>query len=101
MSTRLPDELVYNVEKCEASCNTSAYIGSNGSDRKPTKAEESPLVATLDKGANESSNNHDLVDDDDPQERGPRHASGEQQVEQKKGRCNEPVNVSHVVDRAV
>lgn len=58
MSPCLPDQHVDNVHK-----------------RETSKGEVTPLIVAGNKRTNKSSNDHDLVNDDNPQERRPWHAS--------------------------
>jgi hypothetical protein len=80
----LPDQLVHNVNKSEAA-----------------EGEVSPLVLGLDESTDETGNNHDLVDEDGPQDSGPWHSGGEQKISQEKRSRNEPIDVADVVDGTV
>ena len=76
MATGLPAEHVEDVDQGNAA-----------------KGEVAPLVAGADKSAGETGDNHDLVNEDDEEDRGPGHAGSEEQVcEQQRG-GNDPVDV--------
>jgi hypothetical protein len=68
---------------------------------KPTKDKVCPLVTAGNEGANKTCNDHDLVDEQSPENRGPGHASSEHQVEQEQWRSDDPVDVADIVDGAV
>lgn len=65
------------------------------------EGEVSPLVARTDESANETRDDHDLVNEDNVQDGRPRHASGEEQVQEQERSGDEPVNVAHVEDLTV
>jgi len=77
VAASLPAEHVEDVEEGDAAEN-----------------EVSPLVAGADEGAGETGDDHDLVDKDDEEDRGPRHASSEEQVGEKQRGGDDPVDVS-------
>jgi hypothetical protein len=58
--------------------------------------EVAPLVAGADEGAGETGDDHDFVDEDDEEDRGPRHAGGKEQVGEKQRGGDDPVDVSEV-----
>lgn len=66
-----------------------------------TKDKEWPLVDALDESANQASHDHDFVDEDDPENGGPWHTGGKQQVHEKQRCSDEPVHVTSIVDGAV
>lgn len=78
-------------------------------DKDPDDVEESdaaedevsPLVGAANKGTNETSNNHDFVNEDDEEKSGPRHGSGQHQVEEKQRGGDEPIDVADIEDLTV
>ena len=66
-----------------------------------SKDKVAPLVAAVDKGADQSSHDHDLVDENGPQNSRPGHAGGQEQVEEQQRSGDEPVNVADIEDVAV
>lgn len=80
----LPGELVDNVEESSTA-----------------KGKVWPLVDTLDESTNQTSDNHDFVDKDNPEDGRPWHTGSEQQVHEQQWRSDEPVNVSSIEDGAV
>lgn len=58
------------------------------------EGEVAPLVAGADEGASEAGDDHDFVDEDDEEDRGPGHAGGEEQVGEKERGGDDPVDVS-------
>lgn len=60
-----------------------------------------PLVAGGDESTNETSDDHDLVNEDGVENGGPWHAGGQEQVHEEKGSSDDPVNVSDVEDLTV
>lgn len=60
------------------------------------KGPVSPLVARLNKGTYQASDNHDLVGNDDSNDVVPRHSSRQHEVREKKRCGNDPVNVANV-----
>ena len=66
-----------------------------------TKGKISPFVRALDQSANKTSNNHDLVNEDDVQNCRPRHTSGQEKVHEKQRSSDDPVDVSNVEDLAI
>lgn len=80
----LPDKLVDNVEK-----------------RNAANDKVRPLVPADNESTNQTGDNHDLVNEYGPEDRGPRHASSEEKVEQQKRSRNEPIDVADVEDLAV
>ena len=77
MLASFPNKLVNDVEQSGAA-----------------KSEVAPLVAGADEGAGETGDNHDFVDEDDEEDRGPGHAGGEEQVGEKERGGDDPVDVS-------
>lgn len=69
----LPDEDVHNPEESEAA-----------------KDEVSPLVAAGDQSTNETGDDHNLVDQDSPENGRGGHASGEEQVKEQERSGNDP-----------
>lgn len=67
-------------------------------ERSASEDEVSPLVVGLDKSANKTSHNHDLIHENGVRDRGPRKTRGKQQIKQQQRRSNEPVDVAHVED---
>lgn len=59
-----------------------------------------PLVAGLDEGADETSDDHDPVGEDDEEDGGPGHAGCEEEVKKEQGRRDEPVDVADIEDFA-
>jgi hypothetical protein len=80
----LPGELVDNVQESNAA-----------------KDKVWPLVDALDKSTDQTSDNHDFVDKNNPEDGRPWHTSSEQQVHEQQRRGDEPVNVSGIEDGAV
>jgi hypothetical protein len=81
---RLPDQLVDDVD-----------------ESKVAESEVSPLVLGGDECANKTGDNHDLIDDDGPQDARPWHSSGEHEVGQEQRGGDDPVDVANIVDRTV
>ena len=77
MFAGLPAEHVEDVEEGDAA-----------------EGEVAPLVAGADEGASEAGDDHDFVDEDDEEDRGPGHAGGEEQVGEKERGGDDPVDVS-------
>ena len=69
--------------------------------RRLTEREITPLVGTLHEGTDESSNNHDPVHENYPQNSWPGHASSKKQIGEQQGSSQEPVDVSCVEDLSV
>ena len=65
------------------------------------KCKVTPLVRRAYKGANKSANNHDLVNEHNPQNSRCWETGGEQQIEEEQRRCDEPVDVTNVEDLSV
>lgn len=84
VETSLPGEHVDNVEESNAA-----------------KDEVWPLVDALDKSTHQTSDNHNFVDKNNPEDGRPWHTSSEQQVHEQQRRGDEPVNVSSIEDGAV
>lgn len=66
-----------------------------------SESEVSPLVASPDERANQTSDNHDPINQNDVKDRRPGHAGGEKQVGKQERSGNEPINVADVEDLAV
>src|SRR5690242_5208285 len=66
-----------------------------------TNCEIGPLVPANDERTDKTSDDHDLVDEDGPENRGPWHASSEQQVQKQEWCRDEPINVSNIKDLTV
>jgi hypothetical protein len=79
VAARFPAEHVEDVEEGDAA-----------------EGEVAPLVAGADESAGETGDDHDFVDEDDEEDRGPGHAGGEEQVGEKQRGGDDPVNVSEV-----
>lgn len=60
-----------------------------------------PLVVRHNKSANKSSHNHDLVNNNGPENCRPRQPSREEQVKKQERRSDEPINVANIEDGAV
>ena len=73
----------------------------NVEESDTAKGKVCPLVAVVDEGTNESRDNHNLIDSNDEQCSRPRHARGQQQIEQQERSGDEPINVSSIVDGTV
>lgn len=84
VTTTFPDEDPDNVGECGA-----------------TEDEVTPLVGAANKSANETGNDHDLIDKDDEEDSRPRHGSGQHQVEKQERSSDEPVDVADVEDLTV
>jgi hypothetical protein len=84
MGARFPNQLVHDIN-----------------ERKTTEREVSPLVPGLDKSSNKTGDNHNLIDNDGPENSGPWHTSGKKEIGEKKRSGNEPVDIADVVDRTV
>jgi len=65
------------------------------------KGEVSPLVASADESTSKASDDHDLIDEDGEENRGPGHAGGEKQVGEQEGSGDDPVDVANIEDLAV
>ena len=59
------------------------------------------LTRAPDECTNQARHDHDLVNQDHPQQSRSRHGGGEEQIEKQKRRGDEPVDVANVVDLAV
>lgn len=68
---------------------------------KRTKDKVWPLVDALDESTNQTSDNHDFVDENNPENGRPWHTSSEQQVHEQKWCGDEPINVAGIEDGAV
>lgn len=80
----LPDENVKDVEKSEhAECPVS------------------PFVRSLHKRSDQASYDHNLVNENNVEDRRPWHASGEEQVHEKKRGGDEPIDVANIEDFAI
>lgn len=66
-----------------------------------TKSEVGPLVTVVDEGTDQTSDNHNLINHDDPKYSRPWHASSQKQVKEQQRRSDEPVDVTSIVDRTV
>jgi len=55
-----------------------------------TEDEVTPFIGAFDQGANQSSDNHDLIDQDSIQNGWPRKPGGQQNVEEQQWPCEEP-----------
>jgi hypothetical protein len=84
VSAGFPNQLVDNVDEC-----------------KTAESEVSPLVPGLDESSNQTGDNHNLVDNDGPENGGPWHTGGKEEIGKKKRSGNEPIDVANVVDRTV
>jgi len=84
VDARFPCELVDDVEESDAAEN-----------------KVSPLVTALYESTDKTSDDHDLINDNNPHDGRPWHAGSEEQVDEQKRRSDEPVDVSDVVDRTV
>jgi len=84
VAASLPDENPEDVEESSAA-----------------KDEVSPLVGRLDESTNKTGDDHDLVDEDDPENGWPRHTSGQEEIKEKKWSGDEPVDVANVEDLTV
>jgi hypothetical protein len=60
-----------------------------------------PFVRRCDQSSNETGDDHDLVHENGVENRGPRKTSGEEDIHEKKGRGDEPVDVSNVEDLTI
>lgn len=81
---RLPDQLVDDIDEGEVA-----------------ESEVSPLVFGGDECADETGNDHDLVDNDGPKDGRPWHASGEHEVGQEERSGDDPIDVTNIVDGTV
>lgn len=78
-------------------------------DKNPDNVEEgsaaegkvAPLVRAADESTNETSDNHNLIDQDDEEKSGPRHGGGQQEIHQEERSGDEPVDVADVEDLTV
>lgn len=80
----LPGEHVNDEEECNAA-----------------EGEVTPLVDSTDQGANKTSHDHDLIDEDHIHDGGPRHTSCEKKIHEQERGGDEPVDVANVEDLAV
>ena len=61
-----------------------------------TEGEISPLVGSAGQSANKTGYDHDLVDEDSDENRGPREAGGQEEVKEQQRRSDNPVDVADV-----
>jgi hypothetical protein len=63
-----------------------------GDEEEGKTAEDkvTPFIGAFDQGANQTSDNHDLIEQDSIQNSWPRKPSGQQEVEEQQWRCEEP-----------
>lgn len=66
----------------------------NPQESNASEGEVTPLVLRPDKSTNESSDNHDLVDENGPKDGGPWHASGEEEVKKEERSGDSPDTVN-------
>jgi len=69
-------------------------------ESRTTENEEAPLVAGLNQSTDETSDNHDLIHDDDVEDGGPRHSAREEKVQEQQRSGEKPVDISNVEDLA-
>ncbi|KAI6765677.1 hypothetical protein HG530_006747 [Fusarium avenaceum] len=90
------------VENPENSCQRATCEECSANIRSNVVCVDSSLPSKLeDDCANKTSNNHDPVNKNNPENSGPRHASGEEEIHEEKGSGDEPIDVSHVKDLTV
>jgi len=65
------------------------------------KSEVTPFVGRANKSSNKTTDNHDFVNEHDPQNSRCGETSSEQQVEQQQRRRDEPINVTNIEDLTV
>jgi hypothetical protein len=84
VTTALPDEDPDDVEESKAA-----------------EGEVTPLVGATDESANETSNNHNFIDENDEEDSGPGKGGSQHQVEKKERGSDEPIDVADVEDLTV
>jgi len=84
VTAALPDKDPNNVEESSA-----------------TEGEVTPLVGATDKSTNETSDNHDFIDENDEEDSGPGKSGGQHQVKKKERGGDEPIDVADVEDLTV
>ena len=67
-------------------------------ESKAAESEVSPLVSRRDEGTDKSSNNHDLVDQDDEKYSWPWHTRSQHEIHKQQRSRDKPIDVSHVED---
>ena len=83
-------------------------MGTTNKDKRVEDVEEgehaegpvAPLVGRLGEGANETSDDHDLIGQNGDENGGSRDASGQEEVEQEKRGGDKPVEIAYVEDLA-
>jgi hypothetical protein len=96
-----PGELIDDINEGDAAYIMLVRVLTVRRRIELTESKVSPLVGALDQSANKTSNNHDLVNEDDVQNCRPRHASGEEKIHEKQRSSDEPVDISNVEDLAI
>jgi hypothetical protein len=84
MTATLPDEDPDDVEESKAA-----------------EGEVTPLVGATDEGTDETSDNHDLIDENDEEDGRPGQSGGQHQVEKKERGSDEPIDVADIEDLTV
>jgi hypothetical protein len=70
-------------------------------ESKAAEGEVTPLVGATDESTNETSDNHDFIDENDEEDSGPGKGGGQHQVEEKQRGSDEPIDVADVEDLTV
>lgn len=66
-----------------------------------SEGEVTPLVGRVDKGTDETADDHDLVNEHDPKNGRSRETSGEKEIQEQKRCSDDPVDVTDVEDLTV
>ena len=73
----------------------------NVEESNTAEDEVTPLVRAANEGADETSDNHDFVNEDDEQKSGPGDGSSQHQIEEKQRGSDEPIDVADIKDLTV